>query len=625
MKANDIILDNDKILAKQNDEYIVIQYKIPYTLKIALDNQQDIDSEIIRMLKMKTQDEKKIFLQKDVGEIMNLSRQMINRRWKLYKNDGLMAVLKGNYHRRTITPEVLSRLEELYVENPFLKSKEVKKILEDESLCDYISHTATLFAKNHLNSNRMIWLMRKKAERNIPEAFFSSAYLIERLFDIIDSLLSKTIDKVCSLIMNEVYFLKNIFLRATKKGNSPTQNDKYQKRKKLARDKNRNIGVISRLLNGLFSKQLCPDCHSYDVKRIFKRKRMYKNKKGEIINSYSTVYKCESVGCSTDYFTIPPKGVELYARVHKNVKRTVFRWIFHLRASTMRVSEELKENGFDIASTTIIRWIKKAGEECVSTYDLNCPEDWQQSICIDEKWVKVRSRWCYVFIAVGQKAQDMLYSDIYWHKDMIAMKSFLLKLKALGFRPQCITTDLLLGYEKVVQEVFPKTHYHQCILHAERDAKRIIRIALSDNSNKEIKDILYKKIRLLFKSKTQKQAKKRMARIMKMKEKAPESISSFFKMLVKYYPKFYNSLSIKGIPMTTNLVERMIGEFDEKYQGTKGFTSFHCARFFLKVYEVYYRLKKISYGRFRGFSRLRLKNSPLSVFEFTDYLTPTYH
>lgn len=123
------------------------------------------------------------------------------------------------------------------------------------------------------------------------------------------------------------------------------------------------------------------------------------------------------------------------------------RWCFHLPGSLSRVAEELSEHGIPVALTTVLRWVKKAGEECVEALDLCAREDWGQPLCIDEKWVKVRAKWHYVFTAVGSRATDLLAIELFAHKSLEAIKTFLLQLKAMGFRPRSITTDLLLGYE----------------------------------------------------------------------------------------------------------------------------------------------------------------------------------
>ncbi|MBA7588017.1 hypothetical protein ES708_30065 [subsurface metagenome] len=468
-------------------------------------------------------------------------------------------------------------------------------------------------------------LMREKASKHVPEAFMEASYMIKRLFGIIDYLFTKVPkEAIDNAIKQGLEYLRSWFRKATKDRTGPTEKDKYTQRKKLKRDKKRKIWFLKYLLEGIIGIQECPDCRSREIKFFFKRERGYKDKNGKKIRSYSRVYRCLNRECNTRYFTRPPDGVELYSRVHREVKKMTLRWTFHLRGSLSRVRDELKENGIEVALTTVLRWIKKAGEECVNVLSLSRIEDWEQSLCIDEKWIKILNRWSYIFTAVGTKVTDLLAVELFYHKDKQAMRTFLYQLKAFGFRPVSITTDLLMGYESVVKEVFPDCLYLQCVLHAGRDAKRIVRIALPADEDEEWKKRLTKRIRTLFKSKNIKQVKKRYFKIMQLREQAPDAVLGVFNMLQKYYPKLCLSVQRKDIPRTTNPVERAIGEFEERYQLTKGFTSFYYAQFFIKAYQIYYRLRKISFGRFRGKNRLELKGNPVGKLSFTDFLTPTF-
>ena len=87
---------------------------------------------------------------------------------------------------------------------------------------------------------------------------------------------------------------------------------------------------------------------------------------------------------------------------------------------------------------------------------------------------------------------------------------------------------------------------------------------------------------------------------MKLKEQAPEAVHSIFERMEKYFPKFCQIVGHKEIPKTTNPVERAIGELEERYQLTKSFASFYFAQFFIKAFQMYYRLRKIRFGSFRG-------------------------
>jgi transposase-like protein len=625
MRGNQSIYRDEKVEVSREGEDLVLVFTQPHVLRIPVQDRQAIDDEVLRMLKIRTENEKKYFTQQEVGKIIGVSRQMINRRWQVYRKEGLLVLLSGEWEKSKITPAVLDRLAEIVVENPFLFAHEIKERLQEEGVCGEISDATLHSALRQMDGRKIIMLMREKASKEVPQAFMEAGYMIERLFGIIDELFSKLPKEAIDHALKQgLEQLKSYFRKATLHRAGPTEKDRYKQRRKLERDKKRKIGFLTHLLAGTKGVQQCPDCHSQEIRYIFKRDRYYRNEKGEKIKGYSEVYRCVNRECSTKYFTRPPEGVELYARVHREVKKMTLRWIFHLRGSLSRVRDELGEHGIEVALTTVLRWLKKAGEECVNTLKLFEQEDWEQPLCIDEKWIKVRNRWCYVFTAVGTMVTDLLAVELFFHKNKQAMKTFLYILKALGIRPQSIVTDLLMGYETIVKEVFPDCIYHQCVLHAGRDAKRIVRVSLPNDGEEEWKKRLTKRIGTLFQSRKIKQVKKRYFKIMKLRDNAPVTVSGVFDMLQKYYPKLCQSVLRKDIPTTTNPVERAIGEFEERYQLTKGFTSFYHAQFFIKAYQIYYRLRKISFGRFRGKSRLELKGNPVGKLSFADYLTPTF-
>ena len=626
MRGNQNIYQDEKLKVCRAGEDLVLVFTQPHVLRIPLQDRHAIDDEVIRMLRIRTEDGRKYCTQQEVGKIIGVSRQMVNRRWQVYRKEGLLALLAGEWEKSKLTPALLDRLAEIVVENPFLFMHEIKERLKAEGVCGEISDESLYRALRQMDGRKLMMLMRRKASKGMPHVFMEAGYMIERLFGIIEDLLSQVpTESKEKIVRQRLYeYLKRCFRSSTAYRRGPGERDMYCPRKKLQRDRKRNIDFLRRLVAGILPTERCPDCHSRKVGFIFKRPRWYRNKKGEKIRDYSQVYRCLNQSCRTKYFTIPPKGVELYARVHRDVKKMVLRWVFHLRGSLSRVCDELLEHGIAVSLTTVLRWVKKAGEECVNALHLYNQEDWQQSLCIDEKWIKVRSKWNYVFTAVGTKVTDLLAMELFYHKDSLAIRTFLYMLKAAGFRPRSITTDLLMGYEGVVREVFPDCVYHQCVIHAERDAKRIVRTALPNKADEEWKLILTRQIRSLFKSTKLKQVKKRYFKIMRLREQSPESVLGVFDMLQKYYPKLCHIVVRKDIPKTTNPVERAIGEFEERYHLTKGFSSFYYAQFYLKAYQVYYRLRKISFGPFRGKSRLELKRNPLGNLSYADYLTPTF-
>jgi len=626
MAGAEIVYRDEKVEAVRTSEHLVLRFLKPHTLRIPLGDRKAVDDEVIRMIKMRTADSRKYFVQAQIGGVIGVSRQMINRRWQVYREEGLLALLAGEWDKSKITPALLDRLAELVVENPFLFAHEIKEKLKAEGVCDEISDTSLHSAVRQMDGRKLVMLMRAKADRQSPQAFTQAGYVIERLFAVVEELLGKLHAQPAEAIDNVGLYeqLRLLYHRYIRHRPSPTEKDCYLPRKKLARDCRRKIAFLQALLGRIFPANRCPDCHSGEVRFFFRRPRGYVTARGEKIRSYSTIYRCLNRDCPTKYFTVPPKGVELYARVHRDVKKMTLRWIFHLRGSLARVCDELAEHGIRVALTTVLRWVKKAGEECVRVLDLCDREQWSQPLCIDEKWIKVRGKWNYVFTAVGAGVGDLIAVELFAHKDRQAIKTFLLQLKACGYRPQSITTDLLLGYESVVAEVFPDCLYHQCVLHAARDARRIVRQALGDDGEEGWRKRLTRRISTLFASKKLKQLKKRYARLMALRDQAPEEVAGLFEMLDRYYPKLRQSITTTDIPSTTNAVERAIGEFEERYHLTKGFSSFYHAQFFLKAFQVYYRLRKLRFGPFTGRSRLELMGNPVAKLHFGDYLTPTY-
>lgn len=620
------VYENEKVEVFKQQGNLVLFFKQPHSLRIKLTDRQGIDDEVIRMLRMRTAEGKRYFLQEQVGRIIGVSRQMINRRWQVYRKEGLVKLLTGE---RKKTPRfsrrLLDRLAEIVVENPFLFLHQIKERLRSEGLCAEMPENRLYKALRRMDGRKLIMLMRRKSKKLVPEAFMEAGYLIERLFGIIEQLFSR-LDKdvVCRIAQQNGYEnLKGIYRRSVKNKVGPTERDRYSARKKLERDRKRNVGFLRRLLEGILPVEHCPDCDSTAVRFIFRRPRNFTNKTGEQIEDHSRVYRCQNTECRTKYFTVPPKGVELYARVHREVKKMTLRWIFHLRGSLSRVCDELMEHGIKVALTTVMRWLKKAGEESVDVLNLNNGEEWRQPLCIDEKWIKVRSKWHYVFTAVGTRVTDLLAIELFCHKDSQAIRTFLLGLKTYGYRPRSVTTDLLLGYENVVKEVFPECIFQQCVLHAERDAKRIVRENLPKDAQEDWRKRLNRSIRVLFAGRKIKQVKKRYLRFLRLRESAPQETSAVFDMVERYYPKLCQSVLHKDIPRTTNAVERAIGEFEDRYHLTRGFGSFYNAQFFLKAFQAYYRLRKIHFGRFRGRNRLQLKGNPVGGLTFTDYLTPS--
>ncbi len=75
---------------------------------------------------------------------------------------------------------------------------------------------------------------------------------------------------------------------------------------------------------------------------------------------------------------------------------------------------------------------------------------------------------------VDEKTGEPLHLQVMPHKGPDSVHLFLLQLKVLGYYPDTTVTDLCPDYPAIVKKVFPQAYHHQCMLHAELAAKKLV-------------------------------------------------------------------------------------------------------------------------------------------------------
>ena len=198
----DIVFEDDSVRATVKDDNLEILYKKSNKITLDKNDRKDIDNELIRMLRLRSEDDKKFITQEKIGKIFGISRPMVNRRWQVYKQDGLLALLSGREENFKITPDLLRRLEEISVENPFLSASDIKKILISEGLCDDISEASIYSAQRQMDGRRIVELLRKKESKNIPQELSETGYLIGQLLKMIEDLFDKVPPKKKEEVLN---------------------------------------------------------------------------------------------------------------------------------------------------------------------------------------------------------------------------------------------------------------------------------------------------------------------------------------------------------------------------------------------------------------------------------------
>ncbi|MDI6795228.1 MAG: DDE-type integrase/transposase/recombinase [bacterium] len=138
--------------------------------------------------------------------------------------------------------------------------------------------------------------------------------------------------------------------------------------------------------------------------------------------------------------------LERWARVSKAVKRKALKLNVYVRGSLRRTAGYLaEEEELDFSWTTILWWVRKAGRESVELEKV-IRIRWSGKLAVDEKWVKLLDKWVYVYVAVDAVTGEVLCQEVFGQRGKDSARSFLLMVKALGYRPDVVITDLCGNY-----------------------------------------------------------------------------------------------------------------------------------------------------------------------------------
>ena len=227
---------------------------------------------------------------------------------------------------------------------------------------------------------------------------------------------------------------------------------------------------------------------------------------------------------------------------------------------------------------------------------------------VDEKYVLVPKndkpagkmrRWMYVYLAVDAWTYDLLHIAIYPHNDQDSAAAFLLALRAKGYHPQVIVTDLRQDYGPVIAQVFPQAAHHECIFHALQQAQKHVKEAYGPDYAEQHPEAeqLKQQIYRIFDAETLALATERYTAVLALRQdyvQARPEAAVIFDFLERHWPRLANSIGASLIPATNNTVERVIGRFDQHYQNFCGFESIADAQRYLAVFEKVYRCTPFS-------------------------------
>lgn len=345
------------------------------------------------------------------------------------------------------------------------------------------------------------------------------------------------------------------------------------------------------------SRDVRPKGHKGRPKRYLDEQRQW-----QTVEVYR--YRCRNPSCRYGSFTHLPLGLLPYSPYPLHMRTAALQMYAWGRSSYRRTAQ-----AFGIHAGRVYLWVSAFGRELLPVAALFGVVRCSGVVGIDEKWVQVpdkgprgsgRSkipkprRWMYVYVAIDVYTYDLLHIALYERNSAHSTRAFLLALKAKGYQPKVIVTDLRSEYGPAIAEVFDRARHHECIFHALQWAHRQLKDTYGADYAKIRPDVVQLKERIdaIFQAKTRRTAEKRYHKVMAVREQyvaQTPAVDSVFGSLERHWPTLANGIESTIIPRTNNATELVIRRFDQHYQNFCGFDSLASARLFLAVFEKVYR------------------------------------
>jgi transposase-like protein len=344
----------------------------------------------------------------------------------------------------------------------------------------------------------------------------------------------------------------------------------------------------------------CPHCGSEHVARKSRtpRRKAYLDERGQRQTVEVYRYYCKNPDCPFQTFTNLPPGL---------MAHSVWTLDAHLKAlelyTGLRTNYRSAAKALGVAPSTLYHWLDQFGAEPLQVAALFGLVRSSGVVGIDEKYVKVpknnkpagkQRKWMYVYVAVDMHTLDLLHIAIFPHLGKDSARTFLLELRAKGYHPRVIVTDMNQDYAEPLQAVFPNAIHHECVFHALQYWHRCFKTTFGREYERTHPNMfqLRQQVDRVFQAKTRRTVEKRYAELMAQRDQrvqAEPCLEPIFDSLARHYPTLVNAYDHPLIPLTNNTTERLIRRFDQHYQNFAGFDSIETARCYLHLFELTYR------------------------------------
>jgi transposase-like protein len=206
---------------------------------------------------------------------------------------------------------------------------------------------------------------------------------------------------------------------------------------------------------------------------------------------------------------------------------------------------------------------------------------------VDEKWLKIRKTWHYLFVSVDQESGIAVFHELLPTRTKWACRLFLLKLKRLGKIPMVIITDGLQGYGRAIAAVFPTAKHLLCLFHHQQSVIRCVNTQFRETEQEEAKTAK-KQMKRVVQTHDPRTVTRRLDRLEQTATEKGWKIMDWLTRTREKLKHLLPALRSNTYPSTTNEIERFFRAFSRFYKMRCGFHSVKSAKreiiFFMVVY-----------------------------------------
>jgi len=349
----------------------------------------------------------------------------------------------------------------------------------------------------------------------------------------------------------------------------------------------------------------CLYCGTTDVSRKSRtpRPKRYIDAQGNEQTVEVYRYYCHNPDCEHKTFTNLPPNLLPYSK-----------WTLDRHLAALQLYEwshgvyRCTSQCLGVSKMTVYRWVSGFGYQLLPVAALFGVVRSSGAIGIDEKYVLVpkndkpdsdMKRWMYVYLAVDCYTYDLLHIELYPYNTKDSAKAFLLTLRAKGYHPRVVVTDLRVDYGPLIAQVFSKATHHECIFHALQEAHKHIKEVYGTHyaETEPQVEALRQQIDHIFDARTKRTAQRRYQRVLAQRStfvaQTPDA-GAIFDFLERHWPKLLNAIESRIIPTTNNATEEVIRIFTQHYKTFCGFENIQSAQLYLGVFEKVYRFTPFS-------------------------------